>query len=240
MAQYFVIDQIEIDHDGPVANGPRIFRKKIKKQLIHLSQGSIDGACGPYCIMMALLICGLIDRDDLVCLRSIDGRTNPGKLVNLLQEYQGLFRNGTNTVDLKKMLIASYSKKLVVFDPEDDGLESDIRKFVKKHLDNNHPVILWLKYPKSKGHWVVAIGYEYMEPLTSKLNTKDNDDESALRASRKPLRFLLLDPDDDGPTISAWNGVVDAVGTKGSYPFIWWGDNNKVKFHSALALSPKK
>jgi hypothetical protein len=109
MAMFRIIDQIDIGHEGPVANW-----QNGEHQLIHLAQGSMDGACGPYSLMMALIICGLIDREDLVSLRKVDGRTSAGKLLNALQEYQGFFRDGTHLEDLSELLEKSYPKHLDV------------------------------------------------------------------------------------------------------------------------------
>lgn len=233
MPNYYVIEQIEIgicDDDGPVVKN-----QNEKHQEIHLAQGSMDGACGPYSLMMALLICGLIDREDLIDLKSVDRRTKPGKLLNLLQQYQGLFRNGTNTKELKKMLSDSYKKVLSTVSPKEEKLDKDLRIFIKNHLELNHPVILWLTFSGSDGHWVVVVGYEY-DKREEFMNFESVEAEWANRIVNK---FLLLDPGEDAPTVSAWNGIVDAVGTGGQYPYKWWGNNDKVKFYDALALCPK-
>ena len=215
MSNFYVIDKIEIGHDGPVAKGPTG-----EDQLIHLSQGSMDGACGPYSLMMGLLICGLIDYDDLVSLKKIDGRTSPGKLLKNIEKFQGLFRNGTFIHELETMLKNSYPKKLETDSIEASGVE--IRKTVKKYIDKNCPVILGLEFGDDDGHWVVAIGYEFYS-----------------NAPQTPRRLLLLDPSDPSPVITAWNGVVDAIGSKGRYPFVWWGHDRKAKLTSALALISK-
>jgi hypothetical protein len=58
MTEIIVIDPIDTTHEGPSAPGP-----SGQRQMIHLMQGSLDGACGPYSLMMALLICGVVDRN---------------------------------------------------------------------------------------------------------------------------------------------------------------------------------
>lgn len=57
MTEIHVIDLIDTTHEGPAAMGT-----KGEEQQVHLHQGSLDGACGPYCLLMSLLICGLADR----------------------------------------------------------------------------------------------------------------------------------------------------------------------------------
>ncbi len=215
MANFHIINQVDIGHDGPVAYGPNEIQK------IHLAQGDMDGACGPYSIMMGLMICGLIDRDDLVSLKKVDGRTNAGKLLNMLEKYQGLFRGGLYDHELVELLKRSYSRNLNVNPIKGTGVE--IRKKVVEYLKGNCPVILGIDYGKDEGHWVVAIGYEY-----------DYDEQE-----QKAKRLLLLDPGKPAPIISAWNGVVDSVGDGGRYPYILWGEDYKVSFSDSLALCPK-
>jgi|GEM_PF-5652811 len=56
MTKLIVIDPIDATHEGPsvpTLNSDNEF------QLLHLRQGDIDGACGPYCLFMALMICGV-------------------------------------------------------------------------------------------------------------------------------------------------------------------------------------
>ena len=57
MTEIHVIDLLDATHNGPAAVGP-----SGEEQEVHLQQGSLDGACGPYSLLMCLLICGLIER----------------------------------------------------------------------------------------------------------------------------------------------------------------------------------
>lgn len=61
MAHITVINPIHATHNGPMAPGPSGL-----SQEIHLLQGSLDGACGPYSLIMSLLICGVIERDTAI------------------------------------------------------------------------------------------------------------------------------------------------------------------------------
>ncbi|MFZ4859967.1 MAG: hypothetical protein ACOYL3_26690 [Desulfuromonadaceae bacterium] len=39
--------------------------------------------------------------------------------------------------------------------------------------------------------------------------------------------------------VCAWNSVIEATGSGGIYPFVWWNDYDlKVKFDEALTLIP--
>ncbi len=52
-------------------------------------------------------------------------------------------------------------------------------------------------------------------------------------------RILVLDPQEMPSKVSAWNGVVDARGSGGAYPYTWWTKDRKVKLDQALALWKK-
>ena len=105
-ARIQVIDLIDTTHEGPCAyrsNGT----EQIEQQ-VHLVQGSLDGACGPYCVMMSLLITGLIDRREATLAHPLDGRTSLGKLFRLYTEYEPFFRNGTGLDELKTSSLSDY------------------------------------------------------------------------------------------------------------------------------------
>ena len=58
-----------------------------------------------------------------------------------------------------------------------------------KYVDENNPVILRISYAGGNGHWIVVVGY----------STDENDNVAAL---------LTLDPGNDSPTYSMWNGML--------------------------------
>ena len=60
MPEIHLIEPINWGPQGPVAHGPRG-----KEQPIFLHQGRLDGACGLYSVFMTLMICGVVDRDEL-------------------------------------------------------------------------------------------------------------------------------------------------------------------------------
>ena len=79
-------------------------------------------------------------------------------------------------------------------------------------------IALMLTTPTPEGgHWVVVIGFEY--------------DEDGVR------RFMLLDPSEPEPDVCAWNGLIEARGTGGRYPYAWWSDEErKARLEHALAV----
>lgn len=66
-----MIDLIDTTNEEPAA-----MDTKEEEQQVHLHQGSLDGACEPYCLLMSLLICGLADR----YTPSMDYIEEPGSL----------------------------------------------------------------------------------------------------------------------------------------------------------------
>ena len=209
MAQMYVIDPIQAVGFGPVVPGPRD-----EGQDVFLSQGSLDGACGPYSLFMALLITGVIDYDDVRNLDLSDRRSAVGKMFGALGEFSTLMREGCHLDDLEALVATALPKKVRIARCEDAG--KNCREFVLSHLRENHPVVLGLDTPDG-GHWVVVIGFEH--------------DESGIR------RFMLLDPSEPEPDVCAWNGLIEARGTGGRYPYAWWSaEERKARMEHALAV----
>ncbi len=214
MAEIKIINQIDATTDGPI-----VYDEQEQPQRIHLRQGSLDGACGPYCLFMTLIICGVVQREEATSLDMFDGRTALGKLYKLLEQYGGFFRQGTNLKDFQRFVQQSFNKNLDSDVCSTLGIE--IRKFIEFHVRNNHPVILGIEW-STGGHWVVVIGLDY--------ERVSEDEKMSL------YRFLVLDPGNEPSPVCAWNGVIDAHGTGGHYPFRWWNSDEKVKLSCALAI----
>lgn len=213
MTEIHVIDLLDATHNGPTAIGP-----SGEEQEVHLQQGSLDGACGPYSLLMCLLICGLIERSAIIN-SYYSKQTSIGKILERIKQGKGLFKDGTDLEELKKFIEGTFPKKLEIETIEKSGV--DVRSFVEKHINQNHPVIMGMEYPGS-GHWVVAIGLEYSRESNGTLTL---------------CRTLVLDPDKRYSKVSAWNGVVDARGSGGPYPYTWWtSDDKKVKLDQAMAM----
>jgi hypothetical protein len=211
-----VLGLIDTTHEGPVATGP-----DGEEQRVHLMQGSVDGACGPYCLFMALLALGLVAREDL--LAGNHGAKKKGglaKLLRLCDQYGPFFQDGTNLSDLTTLVKKSFGKKagISVYDKSSGNA---LKQFVTTNVEANRPVVLGIDFSEG-AHWVLVVGLEYAV-----------DDEG----HRSLCRFLVLDPGDPAPTVCAWNGVIDARGSGGPYPYTWWTSvGTKVKFTEAMAV----
>jgi len=93
--------------------------------------------------------------------------------------------------------------------------------FIEDHIVQNHPVILRVTWPEG-AHWVLIVGLEYQDYSGNSLG--------------QLCRLLVLDPSDPPSSVCAWNGVIDARGSGGIYPYTWWTSDEKVQFEHALAI----
>ncbi|OGD20376.1 MAG: hypothetical protein A2Y69_15940 [Candidatus Aminicenantes bacterium RBG_13_59_9] len=216
MTEIIVIDPIDTTHEGPSAPGP-----SGERQMIHLMQGSLDGACGPYSLVMALLICGVVDRNQAVSYGPVDRRKPLGRLLGEWHQLGPLVKCGTGPGQLAALLARTYGRHIEAEFSAESG--ADLRPFIEAQICINHPVLLAISYHRG-GHWVVVIGLEY-----------EITDEG-----RSLCRFLVLDPAAKTPPVCAWNGVIDARGGGGRYPFTWWTGGKTVQFSFALAIWPRK
>jgi hypothetical protein len=190
---------------------------------IHLRQGEMDGACGHYSMMMALIMLGLYRREDASDLLDFghDSDTPQGKFGQRIKK-RGFFE-GTATKDIQKIIGDTFKSDLKVTSMEGTGVE--IRNFVESNIKKDNPVMLAFQY-KGGAHWVVVVGLDFC----------GEDDNKEL------YRFLVLDPGGSNPKFSLWNGVVSVKSEPGPYPYKWWTDNDNynVKFIYALAFEKKE
>ncbi|TXK23397.1 hypothetical protein FVR03_22695 [Pontibacter qinzhouensis] len=205
-----IIDQLETTECGPEANNGKDYLQEV-----FLNQGSIDGACGPYSILMGLLALGLADRNEVIAFNT-DGRTRLGKLINKLNnDYTSLFKHGTYLDDLEKILLDSYGSLIDVEIRETKN--KDLINFTIQHLRENRPTIVGINF-SGGGHWMLAVGFE------------ENKEKEI-------FRLLLLDPSGAKPIVSSWNSIIDLnVTQKGKYPFKWWTNSCHVQFEQAITM----
>lgn len=210
MRSFKIIKYIDTTECGPesvIGNSSEEFQK------VFLNQGSLDGACGPYSLFMALLVLGLLNRDDITDFRT-DGRTKYGKIIKDFDNYPSLFRDGTTVRDLKKILDTHFRKEIKT--NVEIGKNKDVIRFAKANLDLNNPTIIGVNF-KEGAHWMLAIGYEEL------------DDEI--------VRLLCLDPSNTITDHCPWNTILEAQKSQsGIYPYKWWGHETFVGYHEALSI----
>jgi hypothetical protein len=74
----------------------------------------LDGAYGPYILLMCLLICGLVDDRKSILLSTYNKKSSLGKVLERITQGQGLFRDGTSVDDLKSFIDGVFSKMLSI------------------------------------------------------------------------------------------------------------------------------
>lgn len=179
MAEIRIIDKVRLSKDGLVVSG--------SKQLAHLRQGELDGACAVYSMMMCLVIEKIIKRS-IITNVPLDLRrnTSDGRLVNHFLEKQGMVVNGYELKDLQEELQSAFKKKVdTVYYNRDD---TDIIDKIISCLDDNHPIEICFSRKKNYGHAIVVIGYQKV----------DNN-----------VRLYCLDPGYPIDDCQLWNNVLD-------------------------------
>lgn len=198
---------------------------------IHLRQGEIDGACGPYCLLMAVIALGLAEKNELICGR-YHGNSKIAKLIKALEQSSGeyFFRNGANREHLNNAIKIAFNRDIELVYREGSslsgrGFRGYMDLFVKDDVDLVWPVIIEISFGKNSpwSHYVLVVGYEH-----------NPDGES---------RYLLLDPGTEKPRKGdCWNAKLEARGSGSPLPYIVTpnhGDSYRVAINDALGFIPK-
>lgn len=202
-----------------IKNGNLVTSVLKKNNGIFLKQGSVDGACGPYCLFMTLIILGLIDYDDAINLWWTKRSTRFGKMLAKMQEHDILFQNGTDLNQLEDLLKNSFKNKLEINVSEQKGRE--LINFCIEQLKENKPTIVGVNGVDLE-HWLLALGYE-----------ENNKGEIC--------KLFFLDPSGVDNT-NYWNAVIDIENTHhGRYAYEWVDCNETrlVSFEHGISLGLK-
>ena len=151
-----IINKYTLSYDGLFCKGT--------KQLIHLHQGDMDGACAVYSLMMGLLTIKALRRNDVMPSTTHNGRTAKGRLVKEFLEKHGLVRDGyvlealVNSFNSAARKLADCTYYCIYDDcyPRERGFFDCI----KEALDDDLPVEIGYSYGKDSGHAVLVIGYD--------------------------------------------------------------------------------
>jgi len=201
-----VMPQLSLSPSGPVNE---------HNEPVHFRQGDLDGACGPYSLMMALIANGIVSRSEAIALGQHDGRTRLGKFHNRLMEFGGLINNGTDEYDLDWLLDCFRNQVSL------KKFEGTTRSLVSALVDAvtaGYSTIVGVDWPGGDGHWLLVVGYQGQIVDLPNGNTTTN-----------VTHLLCLDPFLEAPRVSLWNAVLEvqtAEGTvvnAGRYPSNHWG-----------------
>ena len=208
-----IINKIQLSDKGLMVKGT--------KQEVHLQQGSMDGACAVYSMMMCLIIARAIHRNDIVTLddSKIKGNTSKGRLIRNFLYNNGLVRKGYELNDLNDELLHTFQKNVYTdyYSIEHDG--DDFIPNIINALDNNNPVELGFQYTYNGGHAVVAIGYE---------------------EHSKGMLLYIIDPGYPIPFGQYWNNVIqiDSNSTR-KYNALNFVEKEKIQVDEALVIKKK-
>lgn len=208
MESYHVINGLKIKGTEiiSVANGSSIFEK----------QGSVDGACGPYSLFMALKILGELNQEDINKPENIKKSRCAFKFMNEINKFKGLFFAGTDITEIYNLIYNNFKTKLAIdYSQVEDS--SELINFILEQLDDNNPTIVRISFTKGS-HWLVAVGYSK--------NEKD-----------KNCNLLLLDPSGVKPSFSPWNSIIE-IGSKrkGVYSYHWHTNGYNISIDEALSI----
>ncbi len=155
---------------------------------IFLRQGDLDGACGFYCLLMALIALGIFRRREVLELETSRKHACLARIKTNARMY---YFSGAGTRTLKKLL-APLNDTLDV--SIINGQDNKVRDFALDHLAHGRFVVLGLEnFREHLAHWALAVGVG-----------------GAKRCNRfKPARILLIDPDVERPRKTPWNSAID-------------------------------
>ena len=121
-------------------------------------QGSLDGACATYSVIMNLLILGVISEKDTwinACHKTKEAK----KLFKVFCNDYGMHRNGQTYFKIKKMLIESVCSVVNVVHKL--TTDKDSVAIIKEIIDSRIPIIISIgNNTDDWGHAMLAIGYE--------------------------------------------------------------------------------
>jgi len=199
-------------------NGPVTCAHPHAHDYVHLRQGEMDGACGPYCVVMTLIMLGVMSREQACSLDRADGRTRLGKFRENLMAFGALVSEGTD--DFEVNWLVDVFKRVGVLT---DVLEAAPRR--KTTIRNIADAVDYRKIPivgvewegGQAGHWLLVVGYQGYQA--------DDDDELQI------THLLCLDPTSEAPRVSLWNAVIEVFTEEGNavnegrYYCQHWGPN---------------
>ncbi|WP_141232178.1 hypothetical protein [Pseudomonas lundensis] len=214
MNQMFVSPWLSVSPNGPVTCA-----HPHAHDYVHLRQGEMDGACGPYCVVMTLIALGVISREQARSLDSFDGRTRLGRFRESLMAFGALISEGTDDFDVS-WLVDVFKRAGVITDVLDVAprRQTTIRNIADAVHNRKIPIVGVEWDCAQAGHWLLVIGYQGYQ----------GNDEDELQITH----LLCLDPTSEAPRVSLWNAVIEVFTedgksvNEGRYYCQHWGPND--------------
>ncbi|WP_084158885.1 hypothetical protein [Solidesulfovibrio alcoholivorans] len=162
---------------------------QLADQDYYLRQGDLDGACGPYAVIMALLALGVVERTNLdeYVYGQMDGRTRLGKIFSYYDNFnKRFFNDGTCLSDLVNALNKSYSQQISVSTFGDGGFRQKI-EFIQRSIGRGDAIIMMINL-EGYSHWVVCVGYQDANVIT-RLCLLDSGENSSCHRYNAKIEF---------------------------------------------------
>lgn len=181
-------------------------------------QGSLDGACSIYSLIMNLLIIRRIRYEDTQIYNTPkDPQTR--KLFKTLFEDNGMHKYGESYYWIKKRLLEHFSDRVECVHKLKFNFDT-----VRESIDKQIPVIISLS-SSDWAHASLCVGYE-VSPMGEE-------------------KLLLLDPSSDKPKYCCWNAFVDLGNPepnkiKYKYHYTNATGDCLVQLNDFLIITPKK
>jgi hypothetical protein len=177
-------------------HGPLSFKSG---DLIHLRQGDLDGACGPYCMISSLIALGVIRRASAQNMDQWDGRSREGRFRDALFNFGPLISEGTLHDDL--LWLTEYFKGVGLQASVADGTKKQNFTDMAKAIDDGEMPIVRVCWVGGGAHWLLAVGYQ---------GVVSADGEAI------PTHLLCLDPAQESPVTGLWNCVLEIFDENGA------------------------
>lgn len=216
----------KVSHLGPLAS--------TTGDLVHLRQGELDGACGPYCVVSALITLGLMGRDDVLAnMHAWKGSSREGRFRDALYAFGVYSSEGTDGDDL--LWLTDYYRRVGLQAEHVKGKKHYVFDCVADAVASGELPIVGVEWQGGGGHWMLVVGYQGEE----------------VGEDIQLTHLLCLDPGQEAPKASLWNAVLEVYNSDGSSihqgPITsnFWGMDGKVtkcqvKDTVILSLASKK
>lgn len=177
---------------------------------LHLQQGELDGACGPHCMLMALMILGVLKRTELGSLPKARSRS----LSRLWWMAERNYFAGTTAAELQCML-TPYEKSI-----ETRVLRKNQVARTVQVIDSSGVAIINI-HNANLNHWVLAVG---------------TGGHSATEDSA-PRELLILDPGYNSIPLTVWNATLSTkCDCQGRYSYETSEGRQRVYIDNVLAI----
>ncbi len=189
-----ILSNLDITKDGLVAY---VKENSKKNEVVFLKQGDADRACGLYCALMSLIICGAISRNDIITQED----KNLRKFLKEFKDFTPLIREGTTAKKIADAIENTFNHEVSF--TRTLAKNDKLLKIIKNQISIDNPFILGILWESKNGenqggHWVLVTGVEYENLEGGSLEDTDS----------KITKIFVLDSLGDIPKYTYWNRII--------------------------------